>query len=177
MASYYANSENYAYWAQHIFPASEAVRREKIHKPWLERIIGYCDRHGIARGTLVEVGPGFGTFAALAGASGAFGRVLAVEPTPEMARACRDRGVRVIETRIEEIGDELGVVDVLVSFEVIEHLFAPRLFLEQCARLLRPGGLLVLSCPNGRGFDVALLGSKALAVDAEHVNLLNPGSL
>ena len=33
MADYYAHSENYAYWAKHIFPASESVRRDKIHKP------------------------------------------------------------------------------------------------------------------------------------------------
>ncbi len=44
MAAYYASSENYAFWATHIFPASEAARRERIHKPWLERVIGYCDR-------------------------------------------------------------------------------------------------------------------------------------
>lgn len=177
MASYYANSENYAFWATHIFPASEAARREKIHKPWLERVIGYCDRHGIARGSLVEIGPGFGTFAALAESSGAFARVRAVEPTPEMAAACRTRGVSVIEKRVEDIADELGMVDVLVAFEVIEHLFEPRRFVEQCAHLVRPGGLLILSCPNGQGFDIALLGAKALAVDAEHVNLFNPNSL
>jgi 2-polyprenyl-3-methyl-5-hydroxy-6-metoxy-1,4-benzoquinol methylase len=177
MAAYYASSENYAYWAKHIFPASEAARREKIHKPWLAQVIEYCERHKTARGTLVEIGPGFGTFAALANATGAFGRVLAVEPTPEMAAACRARGVEVIEKRVEDITDELGTVDVLVSFEVIEHLFAPRDFLAQCARLVRPGGLLILSCPNGQGFDIAMLGAKALAVDAEHVNLFNPASL
>src|ERR1700722_973134 len=43
ISDYYTNSENYAFWAQHIFPASEAARREKIQKPWLERIVGYCD--------------------------------------------------------------------------------------------------------------------------------------
>jgi SAM-dependent methyltransferase/ribosomal protein S27E len=177
MASYYANSENYAYWAKYIFPASEAVRREKIHQPWLARILDYCERYQVPRGTLVEVGPGFGTFAALAGGSRKFARVLAVEPTPEMAAACRARGVTVIEKRIEDIGDECGSVDVLVAFEVIEHLFAPRLFLAQCRRIVRPGGLLIVSCPNGKGFDIATLGANALAVDAEHVNLFNPGSL
>jgi 2-polyprenyl-3-methyl-5-hydroxy-6-metoxy-1,4-benzoquinol methylase len=177
MADYYARSENYAYWAKHIFPASETSRREKIHKPWLERVIGFCDRHGVQRGTLLEVGPGFGTFASLATASGAFRRVLAIEPTPEMAAACRSRGVEVIEKRVEDVGDSLEPVDVLVSFEVIEHLFEPRVFIEQCISLLRPGGLLVLSCPNGLGFDIAMLGPRALAVDAEHVNLFNRHSL
>jgi 2-polyprenyl-3-methyl-5-hydroxy-6-metoxy-1,4-benzoquinol methylase len=177
MADYYANSENYAYWAKHIFPASEASRREKIHKPWLERVLGYCERYAVPRGTLVEVGPGFGTFASVATASGRFARVLAIEPTPELAEACRARGVEVIEKRVEDIGGELDSCDVLVSFEVIEHLFDPATFVAQCSRLVRPGGLLVLSCPNGEGFDISILGAGSLAVDAEHVNLFNPGSL
>lgn len=177
MADYYAHSENYAYWAEHIFPASEASRREKIHKPWLERVVSYCQRFGVPRGTLVEVGPGFGTFASIATESGQFQRVLAVEPTPEMAAACRERGVVVVPRRVEEVSDEIDGADVLVAFEVIEHLFEPRRFIAQCARLLRPGGLLVVSCPNGQGFDIAMLGARALAVDAEHVNLFNPESL
>lgn len=177
MADYYANSENYAYWAKYIFPASEAARREKIHKPWLQRVLGYCDAFGVARGTLLEVGPGFGTFAAVATTSGEFSRVVAVEPTPELAQACRDRGVEVINKRIEDLGGEVGRADVVVAFEVIEHLFEPRRFLENIFPLIAPGGLLIVSCPNGLGFDIAMLGAGALAVDAEHVNLFNPASL
>lgn len=178
MGDYYANSENYAYWAKYIFPASESARREKIHKPWLERVVGYCDRNGVPRGTLLEIGPGFGTFAEVATASGKFGRVVAVEPTPEMAAACRARGVEVIEARVEDADlSGIGPVDVVVSFEVIEHLFRPADLPRQAARLLKPGGLLVVSCPNGLGFDVAMLGARSQAVDAEHVNLFNPESL
>ncbi len=178
MADYYSNSENYAYWAKHIFPASEGSRREKIHKPWLTRVSQYCDRFKIRKGTLIEIGPGFGTFAQLASNSGIFSAVLAIEPTPEMAMACRARGVEVIEKRIEDVDDrDMTQADVLVAFEVIEHLFDPAAFVRQCARLVRPGGLLVLSCPNGLGFDIAVLGAGALAVDAEHVNLFNPTSL
>jgi 2-polyprenyl-3-methyl-5-hydroxy-6-metoxy-1,4-benzoquinol methylase len=177
MTDYYNDSENYRYWAKHIFPASEDARREKLHKPWLERVIGYCDRHTIPPGFLMEIGSGFGTFAALAQGSGRFTRVVAVEANPEMAAACRRRGLEVLPKRIEDLTDELEAVDVVVAFEVIEHLFAPRAFLEQCARLMKPGGLLVLSCPNGQGFDIALLGSVSLAIDPEHVNLFNPRSL
>jgi SAM-dependent methyltransferase len=177
MAEYYAHSENYAYWAKHIFPASEASRREKIHRPWLARVIELAGRHGVPLGSLVEVGPGFGTFAALATQSGRFRRVLAVEPTPELAAACRARGVEVVERRIEDAGNEIPQADLLVSFEVIEHLFRPVSFVQRCARLLAPGGLMVLSCPNGAGFDIEILGARALAVDAEHFNLFNPQSL
>lgn len=177
MADYYANSENYAFWAAHIFPASEAARRKKIHEPWFARVLDYCSRYGVPTGTLVEVGPGFGTFCAVATQSGKFRRVIAVEPTPQLAAACRARGVAVVEKRIEDAGADLPPADVLCAFEVIEHLFAPARFVADCARVIAPGGLLVLSCPNGLGFDIATLAEKALAVDAEHVNLFNPGSL
>lgn len=177
MADYYANSENYAYWAKHIFPASEPVRREKIHKPWLNKIIGFCERYEVRTGRLVEIGPGFGTFSALACQSRHFDEVLAIEPTPELASACRARGVSVIEKRIEDVGDDVAPADVLVAFEVIEHLYQPRNFVRQARHLVRPGGLLILTCPNGQGFDIAVLGAGSQAVDAEHVNLFNPASL
>lgn len=177
MADYYASSENYAYWAKHIFPASEATRKEKIHKPWLRRVLDYCDRFQVGTRRLVEVGPGFGTFCAIAIETKAFQEVIAIEPTPELAAACRERGVKVIQKRVEDVGSEVPAADVFVSFEVIEHLFEPRRFLENARDLVRPGGLLVLSCPNGEGFDIAMLGANSQAVDAEHVNLFNPGSL
>ena len=177
MDSYYSNSENYQYWAKHIFPATEASRREKLHKPWLKRVLDFCARYGIPRGRLVEVGAGFGTFCSVAQQAEAFVDVVAVEPTPEMAAACRERGVNVVEKRIEDITNEIEGADVAVAFEVIEHLFEPRRFLEQAAEILRPGGLLVVSCPNGQGFDISVLREASLAIDPEHVNLFNPQSL
>jgi 2-polyprenyl-3-methyl-5-hydroxy-6-metoxy-1,4-benzoquinol methylase len=39
-------------------------------------------------------------------------------------------------------------VDVIVSFETIEHLPDPPAFLCECERVLRPGGLLICSTPN-----------------------------
>ena len=177
MGAYYSDSENYRFWAQHIFPASEQARKEKIHRPWLERVVESCRRQRVPLGTLLEIGPGFGTFAALATESGFFERVVAVEPTPELVIACRSRGVEVVAARVEDVADEIGPVDVVVAFEAIEHLFEPGDLVRQAARFLAPGGLLVLSCPNGEGFDIATLGPESLAVDPEHVNLFNPQSL
>jgi len=39
-------------------------------------------------------------------------------------------------------------VDVIVSFETIEHVSNPGRFLDQCARVLAPGGRLVISTPD-----------------------------
>ena len=38
--------------------------------------------------------------------------------------------------------------DAVVSFETIEHIVAQEAFLDEVRRVLRPGGLAILSCPN-----------------------------
>jgi SAM-dependent methyltransferase len=39
-------------------------------------------------------------------------------------------------------------VDVVVNFQVIEHLWNQPQFIAECARVLRPAGLLMISTPN-----------------------------
>lgn len=38
--------------------------------------------------------------------------------------------------------------DVVVSFETIEHLDNPDAFLQEVHRVLKPGGVIIMSCPN-----------------------------
>lgn len=175
---FYARSENYAFWNKYIFPASDDVRRERIFRPRVERMRELCEAHGVAAGgTLLEVGAGFGTFCDEARASGAFDRVIAVEPTPELAATCRERGLETIESPLESSGLEEGSADVAAAFEVLEHVFDPLSFVREIRRVQRPGGLLILSVPNIEGFDTLVLGRDANAVDHEHVNYFNPESL
>jgi 2-polyprenyl-3-methyl-5-hydroxy-6-metoxy-1,4-benzoquinol methylase len=174
---YYATSELYEYWNKHIFPASETVRRERIFRPRVRRLIDLCDKYGVSPRVLVEVGAGFGSFCEEAKASGRFERIVAIEPTPSLAETCRRRGVEVIDQPIERVDlHEVGV-DVLASFEVIEHLFEPFGFVKACATAVKQNGLLVLTCPNGQGFEVQVLGTTADTVDTEHLNYFNPESL
>jgi len=41
-----------------------------------------------------------------------------------------------------------GSFDAVVSFETLEHIAAQEAFLDEVRRVLRPAGLLILSCPN-----------------------------
>ena len=41
----------------------------------------------------------------------------------------------------------VGPVDVVLSTEVIEHVYDPRGFLRNCYELLQPGGIIVLTTP------------------------------
>lgn len=175
---FYRGSPNYAYWNNVVFPASETARLQKIFIPRVDKLLELCRKYSVATKAIMEVGAGFGTFCAEVKARNMFSRVVAVEPTPDLAETCRKRGLEVLEQPIEQIElDRTALFDVVASFEVIEHLFAPIDFVGHMTRLLKPGGLLILTCPNGQGFDVETLGTASNTVDHEHLNYFNPGSL
>jgi 2-polyprenyl-3-methyl-5-hydroxy-6-metoxy-1,4-benzoquinol methylase len=176
MRNYYLHSENYKFWAAKIYPATEAIRREKIFRPRVRAILDLCARFGTPCDDLLEIGPGFGTFCEEAISSGAFKRVRAVEPTPELAESLRNKNIQVDERFIEDISEE-HVADVVVAYEVVEHMVDPGRFVRNVFRLLRPGGLLVLTAPNCDGLETLVLQEHSPAVDVEHLTLFNPRSL
>lgn len=175
---FYLESENYAYWNKHIFPASEQARRQRIMVPRVDTVIELCNKYNVGMDSLLEIGAGFGTFCEELKSRRIFNRVVAVEPTPDLAHTCIEKGIEIIQKPVEELVlSNTGEFSVAVSFEVIEHLFCPREFILHIFSILKPGGLLVLSCPNGQGFDVQTLGVLSDTVDHEHLNYFNPQSL
>lgn len=68
--------------------------------------------------------------------------------------------------------------DVIVMTELVEHLVAPERFLEQAARLLRPGGMLYMTTPHGRGVSGRVLGSSwSVLRPPEHLHLYSIASM
>src|SRR6185312_17411329 len=150
---------------------------DKIFRPRVDRILALCGALKVPTGVLVEVGAANGIFCEEVIRSGAFRRVVAIEPGRSLAASCRALGIETIESSVEEAGDLGGTANVVASFETIEHLFSPRDFIVKCHSLLAEDGLLVLSCPNYDGFDIQTLGVESDSLDAEHVNLFNPTAL
>jgi 2-polyprenyl-3-methyl-5-hydroxy-6-metoxy-1,4-benzoquinol methylase len=177
LAQFYKRSELYRFWNEHIFPASREARRRKIFRPRVDRLVALCKELGVSTETLIDVGAGNGIFCEEVKTSAVFKRVVAVEPSNALAATCRSLGIETIERPIEAVGDAIVNADVITSYETIEHLFSPIDFLTQCRYLLKPGGLLILTCPNYQGFDIQALGVESDSLDAEHINLLNPDSL
>jgi len=177
MHEFYAGSANYTFWNQYVFPSTEEARRNEILRPRAERLRAICQRQGLSGGTALEVGAGFGTFCEELQRLGLFEKVLAVEPTPDLARTCREKGIATLEAPVERCDLPEASLALVAAFEVFEHLFSPPAFVASAARLLRSGGLLVLSCPNIHGFDIATLGTLSNSIDHEHVNYFHPGSI
>jgi SAM-dependent methyltransferase len=65
----------------------------------------------------------------------------------EHVRAAYPR-VEMIQGNLAELPLPDGSVDVVVNFQVIEHLWDQPRFLRECLRVLRPGGELLISTPN-----------------------------
>lgn len=69
------------------------------------------------------------------------------------AHAARRYGINTVVGDAQKIPLKDAAVDVVVSFETIEHLPHPELFLDECVRVLAPGGKLIVSTPNREVYD------------------------
>ena len=56
--------------------------------------------------------------------------------------------LELIEASCTELPFEAARFDVVVSFETIEHITGQAQFLDEIKRVLKPEGVLILSCPN-----------------------------
>ncbi len=176
ISEFYENSKGYKYWAENIFPASETIRKEAIFKPRVNEVIELCDSLNVKNDLLIEVGAGFGTFSQSMQEAGYFKEVISIEPNNELAKRCVEKGLQVINSVVEDVELETNA-DVIVSFEVIEHLFSVNDFLRDCKNLLKDNGLAIFSCPNIQGFDNLTLGVNSSTIDHEHLNYFHPSSL
>lgn len=73
----------------------------------------------------------------------------------EIAEACREpaksKGNGFIFANIEKIGlsmFESGSTDLIVALDFIEHILDPERFVQECSRVLRPGGAALINTPN-----------------------------
>jgi SAM-dependent methyltransferase len=126
------------------------------------------------RGRILDVGCATGNF--LDAMRRAGWRAEGVEPSPQAAAYARERlGLDVITGRLEEAGLPAAAYDAITLWDVLEHVHEPRATLAEAARLLRPGGALVLGLPNPDSLEARLLGPHWIGWDLpRHLNLFRP---
>lgn len=127
-------------------------------------------------GQLLDVGCGAGTFMQAARRAG--WDAVGVEVSAPAAEHNRAEGFEVFNGELEEARYAEGRFDVVVLSEVLEHVEEPRAMLQEVLRIMRPGGLLWATTPNGRGFSARSLGLKWSAVSPpEHLHLFSRGAV
>ena len=104
---------------------------------------------------LLDVGSNRGRFAAAFLEAAPRASITAVEPDERYADSCADLPrTQLVRARIEDARLADASFDIIHSCHTIEHLAHPFASLKDHARVLKPGGLLVLDAPN-----IALIGS------------------
>src|SRR6202020_1070358 len=94
-------------------------------------------------------------------------QVIGVDPSPSNIAAARlhaDKGHLSIDyrcTTVEEM-DVRGRFDIVLAMEVVEYVSDVGVFLNRCAAMLKPGGLMVISTlnRNWKSFALSIVGAE-----------------
>jgi SAM-dependent methyltransferase len=95
---------------------------------------------------VLEVGAGDGRFTSRMAAAGF--DASGIEPSEGGVRMASARGAPVQRATVEELELEPSSLDAAVVWHVLEHLGDPARSLRRIAVWLRPGGRVVVACPN-----------------------------
>jgi 2-polyprenyl-3-methyl-5-hydroxy-6-metoxy-1,4-benzoquinol methylase len=115
-------------------------------------------------GRLLDVGCAYGFF--LQEARRVYD-VSGIELAEDAAEHCRRTGLRVLSGVADEANlSQLGMMDVIVLLDVIEHLPSPAETLALCARQLNPGGILMITTGD--------FGSPTARLSGSHWRLMTP---
>ena len=133
--------------------------------------LGYVrERVDLAGARVLDVGCGGGLLSEAMAASGA--RVTALDLAPELIEVARlhllESGLDVDYRlqSVESLADEAPAsFDAITCMEMLEHVPDPGSVLRACARLLKPGGVLLLSTLNRTpaAFALAIVGAEYIA--------------
>ena len=131
--------------------AGDEVTREQVERHahryyWAEAYCGDKDVLEAACGN----GQGLGYLAGKAGS------ITAGDISPELlARARSHYGARIALQRLDahRLPFADSSLDVVILFEAIYYLASPERFVEECRRVLRPGGLVLIATANKDLFD------------------------
>jgi SAM-dependent methyltransferase len=105
-------------------------------------------------------------------------RVVGVERSEEACAYARSElGLEVHAGGLDALDGEHRF-DLIILFQVLEHLPDPVATLRQCARLLKPGGTLVVGVPNRESWQARFAGADWLHLDVpRHLFHFSPASL
>jgi SAM-dependent methyltransferase len=126
-----------------------------------------------AGGKLLEIGPAYGLFAFLAKREGF--DVTGIEMDQRCCEFLRGTvGIDVVENADTVVAlKALPEFDVIVMWQVFEHLPDPWAVLEAAAERLAPGGVIIMDMPNPDSFQFKVLGHRWAHLDApRHVTLI-----
>jgi len=171
---FYSESPSARFWVKEFFPVVIEVRREKIFRPNVERIQSMCSNRKLDIKTIIDVGAGYGIFLEEWKAREPKTKLIAIEPLPGLSEICRSKGIHVIPSIAEKAGNLENKGDLVVCFEVIEHVHDPLLFVKVIRQMIAPEGLAVITGLGVDGFDIQVLWENSKSIfPPHHINFMS----
>ena len=159
-------------------PAHEVERRRSVASRRLRTVTRLLNK-APAETRTVDIGCSRGQFVGFAAEAGF--QAEGVEPAPDIAAAARALGLNVRTGLLEEQRFPDASFDAASLFEVVEHLREPLPLLKECRRILKPGGVLLISTGNAASWTVAAMGARwdyfHIEKDGGHISFFNPKSI
>lgn len=159
--------------AQYVEPDTPIYRfkRKLSYRFFLNRIKRLTEKNRSF--SLLEIGTGSGFFLSFMEEEFPNATLRGVEYDPRLIEQTRNKVSRsdVIQGNAEDfdLGEER--FEVIVSFQVIEHLYSPEAMLRCVRRHLKPEGVFIFSTPNLDGLGAKLMGKKWQGFRPDHVTL------
>ena len=172
---YYDSYEAPLYWTN-LLTETNNERKYIQHLPRVKKLKEIVEVNDVSKNLFVDLGAGNGNFAKAVKESNIFNKVIASDLSKDCIEYCKKQG---LETHLGQISDfEDNSVDGITFNDLLEHLFSPETFLNTCFSKLKKNGILMISTPNGEGFDFKLLKDKTENITPpEHIQYLNPLSI
>lgn len=101
-----------------------------------------------------------------------------IDLNPSAIEFGKGRGLDLRVASLEDEPFEPGSFDAVSLFDVLEHLPAPAAVVQQCTRLLKPGGILFLYVPNYDSASRMLMHGEAHFIwPTHHLNYYTPTTI
>lgn len=126
---------------------------------------------------VADIGCGGGSF--LDFVSGVASQIIGIEPTEAFRKKLQAKGYHAYAYTEEAFKDYRNKVDIITSFDVIEHVENPRIFMEECYKLCKIGGKIVIGTPTEQPIMRMALGKEydSFLFSTQHLWVLNKESL
>lgn len=127
---------------------------------------------------VADIGCGAGSF--LDYVSGVSKSVVAVEPSKVYQRVLSRKGFSTYSYAVDALPDWKGQVDVITSFDVIEHVEDPLAFMRDTYELVSPTGVVITGTPTDAPIMRRLLGThyeKQVLFSTQHLWIFSKDNL